>query len=356
MLHYNITFIKDTTTIIMIDSKHIRTICRLFGLLLIASTNLSAQNSLTNGDPGGEDNGSYNQGSIVVSIKPLYSLVAHLTQGIETPVLLMKQTQSPHHYSIRPSERRLLADAKMIIWLGPQMESNLTKIIPQSASIIVSAMQAKNLKLLKNRTKHAPHDEEPFDAIEPQHHVMEHHKTEPHDTEQHRIDPHIWLSTHNAAAISNHISEQLIAHDSSNTKKYQANLQQLLNKISQTAVFIKTTLKDARQPFIAYHDAFQYFENENALNFIAAISTDEESSISLKYMREIKMKIEKEKISCLVYQPPKPAIVNSLAQQHRTMKITMLDGLGITVENDENAWFELMHLLAENFKQCLSRK
>ena len=340
----------------MIDSKHIKTICRLFGLLLIVSTDLSAQTTLPNNDLGGKDKNSYKQGSIVVSIKPLYSLVAHLTQGIETPVLLMKQPQSPHHYSIRPSERRLLANAKMIIWLGPQMESMLTKIIPQSASIIVSAMQAKNLKLLESRTKHAPHDEEPLDAIDSQYHELEYDKTESHNAEQHRIDPHIWLSTHNAAAISKHISEQLIAHDSSNTKKYQANLQQLLNKISQTAVFIKTTLKDAGQPFIAYHDAFQYFENENALNYVAAVNTDEETSISLKYMREIKTKIEKENIRCLVYQPPKPAIVDTLAQQHSSMNITMLDVLGITIDNNENAWFELMHRLAENFNQCLTKK
>ena len=70
-------------------------------------------------------------GTIVVTIKPLYSLVAHLTDGITTPVLLMKQMQSPHHYNMRPSERRLLANARMIIWTGPQMETSLNKIIEQ---------------------------------------------------------------------------------------------------------------------------------------------------------------------------------------------------------------------------------
>ena len=70
-----------------------------------------------------------NPGKIVVTIKPLYSLVAQLTEGVEEPVLLMKQMQSPHHYTMRPSERRLLADARIIIWIGPQMESYLSKII-----------------------------------------------------------------------------------------------------------------------------------------------------------------------------------------------------------------------------------
>lgn len=335
----------------MITSRHIKNLCHLCGLLLIASTNLHAQDTLTNDNRAAHDQPPHQQGSIVVSIKPLYSLVAHLTQGIEKPVLLMKQSQSPHHYSIRPSERRLLANAKMIVWLGPQMESMLDKIIAQSSSVVVSAMQANNLTLLKNRTKHSPHDSHTSDAHESVPHTTHHHETEPLKT-----DPHIWLSTHNAAAISEHISKQLIAHDASNVAKYQANLQQLLDKIKQTEVFIKATLKDTRQPFIAYHDAFQYFENENVLNYVAAINTDDETSISLKYMREIKTRIENEKITCLVYQPPKPAIIDALAQQHRTMNVAMLDALGITVENNETAWFELMHRLAENFNQCLTKK
>lgn len=38
------------------------------------------------------------------------------------------------------------------------------------------------------------------------------------------------------------------------------------------------------------------------------------------------------------------------------MNVAMLDALGITVENNETAWFELMHRLAENFNQCLTKK
>lgn len=339
----------------MITFSPIKTLLHLCGLLLITSTSLHAQDTLTNDNRIAHDQPTHQQGSIVVSIKPLYSLVAQLTQGIEKPVLLMKQSQSPHHYSIRPSERRLLANAKMIVWLGPQMESMLDKIIAQSPSVVVSAMQADNLTLLKNRTKHSPHDG----------HASDEHENEPesvpltthhHETASLKTDPHIWLSTHNAAAISVHISKQLIAHDASNAEKYQANLQQLLDKIKKTEAFIKATLKDAHQPFIAYHDAFQYFENENALNYVAAINTDDETSISLKYMREIKNRIVNEKITCLVYQPPKPAIIDAMAQQHRTMNVAMLDALGITIENNETAWFELMHRLAENFKQCLTQK
>ena len=283
-------------------------------------------------------------GPIVVTIKPLYSLVAHLCEGIETPVLLMKQAQSPHHYNMRPSERRLLANARMIVWLGPQLETYLQKVIEQQqknsrySGTVVSAMQAKNLKKLPLRKKYRhEHDE---------------HSANDSTGVDHLIDPHIWLSTDNAAAISKHISEQLIKKNPHHANQIKHNLQLLLNKIEQTADYIKSRLANSKQPFIAYHDAFQYFEDENGLNYIDAINFSDESGTSLKHMRRIKTQIEDNNIRCLVYQPPKPAIIKTLTEQS-SVTASGLDPLGLEVRDDKNAWFEIMQQLAVNFSHCL---
>ncbi len=214
---------------------------------------------------------------IVVTIKPLYSLVAQLSAGIEKPVLLMKQMQSPHHYNMRPSERQLLANARMIIWIGPQMESFLSKVIQQHDVAIVSAMQADDLKLLDRRTKN--------------HH---HHGVG-------NLDPHIWLSAHNAIAISKHINQQLIHNNPEHAEKYKKNLQQLIKKITLLAAKTKNLLSNKQQAFITYHDAFQYFEDENRLNQLASVVFDEESSVSIKHLQHIKSVIEKNNIQCLLY-------------------------------------------------------
>lgn len=282
-------------------------------------------------------------GAIVVTIKPLYSLVTHLTAGINKPVLLMKQMLSPHQYNMRPSERRLLAKAEMIIWIGPQMETSLTKVIEQqersAATTIVSAMRAKNLKLLNKRKQHS-------------HHREKHNPASSREKSQ-MIDPHIWLSTFNAIAISKHITEQLIVHYPNNSRQYNNNLDKLLGKIKQTRDFIKTNLKANRQPFIVYHDAFQYFENENMLNYIDTVNFSDETGPSLRHIREIKALINKNNIQCLLYQAPKPAVINSLIQQ-TAIKATALDPLGMNTNNDKNAWFELMQQLTLNISRCLT--
>ncbi|MHB1400618.1 MAG: metal ABC transporter solute-binding protein, Zn/Mn family, partial [Trichloromonadaceae bacterium] len=60
---------------------------------------------------------------VVVSIKPLHSLVAGVMQGVAEPQLLLQGGSSPHGYVLRPSEARLLNEAQLVVWVGHQLES-----------------------------------------------------------------------------------------------------------------------------------------------------------------------------------------------------------------------------------------
>jgi len=277
---------------------------------------------------------------IVVTIKPLYSLVSHLVDGVHEPALLLKNVQTPHHYAVRPSERKLLAKADIIIWLGPKLEPQLNKIIQQQRNQVnvVSAARAKNLKLLNKRSKHS-HDEDSTESISYSTH--------------NRTDPHIWLSAHNAAQISKHICTSLITLDPDNTARYQQNLARLLKKIEHTQNAIQKNLDGMTQPFLVSHDAFQYFEDEYKLNYIDSISYGEETGSSLKHLQEIKDQINKMDIQCLVYQPPKPGIIDTLSRE-TTIKPFELDPLGLNLDDDKNAWFEIMQKISTNFSTCLT--
>ena len=288
------------------------------------------------------------KGAIVVTIKPLFSLVAQLTDGIEEPILLMKTIQSPHHYNMRPSERRLLSDAKMIVWLGPNLESYLDKIIKQQEqAAVVTAIQAEGLILLekRGRHKHAHHGGDDHD----------HHEDKGSTPSTDKLDPHIWLSTRNAIAISRQIAKQLIAMDPDNKSKYETNLDRLLQRIDEVAASLAATFKDSDQPYIAYHDAFQYFEHENGLNYVGSISFDEETSSSLKHLRDISDIIEQKDVHCLVYQPPEPAIIGTLIK-HTSADAVALDPLGLEANKPADAWFEIMQTIAADLHQCLNSK
>lgn len=303
--------------------------CLTACLLVIISTNTFANNA--------ERTPSEN---IVVTIKPLFSLVAHITKGINKPTLLFKNMQTPHHYNMRPSERRLLAKANSIIWLGPELEPQLKKIIAASATktTAISAIKAKGLNLLSKRSKHSHEEAETTQS--------EHH-------EENTIDPHIWLSTHNAIQISKHITERLGKRYPQHEEQYKKNLQQLIEKIEQARTIVRLNLSKNKKSYIALHDAFQYFEKENKLSFIDAINYGDDTGTGLKHLREVINKINKQKVQCLVYQKPKPAIIDKILSQTE-VKAVDLDPLGLNVTSNANAWFELMLQLSLKFNDCLA--
>src|SRR4051812_646712 len=64
---------------------------------------------------------------VVVSIKPIHSLVAAIMDGVGTPDLIVDGAASPHTYALKPSNARALQDAKVVFWVGPGMEAFLEK-------------------------------------------------------------------------------------------------------------------------------------------------------------------------------------------------------------------------------------
>ncbi|MEN0040157.1 MAG: metal ABC transporter substrate-binding protein [Pseudomonadota bacterium] len=70
---------------------------------------------------------------VVVSIRPLHSLVASIMQGAGEPTLLMKGNVDPHNAQLTPSMARSISEAKLVIWAGPDMSTGLIKPIESLA-------------------------------------------------------------------------------------------------------------------------------------------------------------------------------------------------------------------------------
>ena len=71
---------------------------------------------------------------VVTSIKPVHSLVAAVMEGVGHPELIVRGASSPHDYALKPSEAAKLQDAKLIFWIGHQIETFLEKPIDTIAS------------------------------------------------------------------------------------------------------------------------------------------------------------------------------------------------------------------------------
>ena len=86
---------------------------------------------------------------VVVSIKPLHSLVSGVMEGVGEPSLLLEGNASVHVYSMRPSEVWMLQQAELFFWVGPQLETFLEKPLASltHSMISVEMIDTKGLQI-----------------------------------------------------------------------------------------------------------------------------------------------------------------------------------------------------------------
>jgi len=278
--------------------------------------------------------------NVVVTIKPLHSLVASLMNGVKQPQLLLTTSQSVHHTNLRPSDHRKLASADIVFWAGATLESFIPTIEKNQRSYTqyISLIKTDGLTLLPIRGKH------------------EHgrHEGNNHDNQHsNHTDPHFWLSTNNAKIIVSAITQSLINADASNASLYQYNKKQTLARIDLLTEQLKRQLGKATAPFITYHDAYQYFEKEFYLNRITSITLSEESTPGIKQIYSVKKLIAQYKVNCLFFDAPtQPPIINTLLNNTHAQAIA-LDAIGINLNAGPDLWFELLNNLSKQMAGCL---
>ena len=289
---------------------------------------------------------------IVASIKPVHSLVAAITQGVSEAELLMSTNQSPHHYSLRPSERRMLANADVIFWIGPNLESFMPRILESldDNSKAMALIQTSGLKLLPVRSADHDHGHAGVGDNDHADETPEHNAHTP-DRSYANIDAHIWLNTTNVETLIDAITRRLIAIDPEHRPQYQANSRALRAEVTRLRSQLQQSLSAVDTAFITYHDGYQYFENEFGLYNVGFV-TSSELQPGARHMSQLKQMIEEQGIACIFYDAPaKPPLLKTLLSESEAGTF-MLDPVGIFVEPGREAWFKIMRTMADELVNC----
>ena len=273
--------------------------------------------------------------NVVVTIKPLHSLVASLMKGVNQPQLLLTSSQSAHHTNLRPSDYRKLAGADIVFWAGASLESFIPAIEKkhQGRTQYISLIKTDGLTLLPVRGKH------------------EHSNHENHGSNQ--TDPHFWLSTNNAKKIVSAITQILIDADTGNTSLYLRNKEQTLARLNLLTERLTKKLEKNTAPFITYHDAYQYFEKEFHLNRITSITLSEESTPGVKQIQSVKRLISQYRVNCIFFEAPiQPPIIKTLLNDSLALAVA-LDAIGVNLNAGPDLWFDLLDNLGQQMAGCL---
>jgi zinc transport system substrate-binding protein len=231
---------------------------------------------------------------VVVSIKPIHSLVAAVMQGAGEPMLLIGSGASPHTYSLKPSDARALQEADLIFWVGEGMETFLRKpltSLPKGAPVIELA-EAPGVLLLGRREgegweshTHSEHEAAAAPSSE------ENDKRE-HGHEHGGTDMHIWLDADNARAIVRAAVASLEKADPGRAALYRSNGNHAEARIDTLDRALRSELTPlAGRPYVVFHDAYQYLEHRYGLTSVGSITVNPERRPSAQRIAAIRKKI-----------------------------------------------------------------
>ncbi|MDH5764707.1 MAG: zinc ABC transporter substrate-binding protein [Gammaproteobacteria bacterium] len=271
---------------------------------------------------------------ILTTIKPVHSLVSNLTKDITQPGLLLDSRQSPHDFQLKPSDRRKIAQADIIIYVSGNIETYIAEISNSFASHqqVIELIKAPAITLLPIR-------------------AADHHHHHDHDAD---YDGHIWLSIKNALAMTEYLYQKLSQYDPEHQPVYLRNKQQLIEQLSTAQTNINQLLSPVRhKPYLTFHDAFQYFETEFNLTGSHFVTSSPEHISSIKTVKHYKRLLQTKNIRCIYYEPPvMPKILNTL-QTNSNASLLPLDPTGSDLQAGHSLYFELLNNLVNQLYNCL---
>lgn len=310
---------------------------------------------------------------VVVSIKPIHSLVASIMKGVGEPSLIVEGAASPHTYTLRPSNAQALENADVVFWVGHGLEAFLEKpleALPKKARVI-ELEDAPGLTKLPFREggafeahdhgEHGEHAEDHDGHVHAEEagddHGHDHEAEEAeHEHEHGGTDMHLWLDPDNAKAMAAEIAKTLVEVDPANKSTYEVNLAALDAEIGALDAEIARQLKPvADKPFIVFHDAYQYFETHYGVRVAGSVTVSPETMPGAERLTSIHAKIEELGAACVFAEPQfEPKLINVVTEGTQA-KSGVLDPEGGALEAGPDLYAKLMRNLATSMNSCLSQ-
>jgi len=262
--------------------------------------------------------------NIVTTIKPLQMIAEAVVQEYGSVSSIVDPQQSPHHFTVSPSDRINLARADMAVWIGPLFETHISDFFVQTRfkAKTITAIDIPGLQL--------------------------------HRVGDGQLDAHLWLNSSNGVRIAKAIAERAAEMDPVNATSYRQNLVKF-------SVEIETRNQQIAQKFqvppvtnyAVYHNAYQYFEQQFGLRHDMVILQDPEVQPGIRETIQRRSQVNDQRPSCLLLEFDSSSdLVSTVLNGHELKQITV-DLLGSKVNSSENAYSEFMANLADDFYECL---
>jgi zinc transport system substrate-binding protein len=307
--------------------------------------------------------------SLVTSIAPVYSLTAHLVEGVDNVTVsnLVPPNISVHNFALKPSNAISIENANLVVINGLGLEEFLSDFQADYAEKFVDTSVGVETRENEDYEKHDDHEKASYE--EQDDHEGHDHHDEDHDDHGHAsheehddhddheghnhgpLDVHIWLSPENAKIQAANIKDALVEVDPENAEVYETNFQMLSEKLDTFTENAKNTLAGVEQkPYLTFHDAYGYFEETFGLESAGTLKDVHGNDLSPKVLSELVAEIEAENVNIVFTEPQfSPKLVETLKEEYNLV-VEVLDPLGQNISKD--SYLEMMEANVKAFERA----
>jgi len=309
------------------------------------------------------------QGEVMTSIKPLGLIAAAIGDGVSAPAILIEDGASPHHYALKPSAMRGLMDAKLVFWIGPELERFLDKPLARTSAHTLALISKGEHDAEGSEHEHE-HDEHDHDEHEHEHeHEAEHeehdadHAAEPEHDEHEAgdghdhggLEVHPWLDPLDALEMARAMHREMVELYPDQRARLDSNLARFETSIKDTDRTIDEMLSPLRdRGFYVFHDAYSGFVEHYGLNQLGYFTLEPSQKPGARHLAEIRDRLEAQQAVCVLSEPQFSSALVESVTDGLALKRGELDPLAIGVVPSPDAYTEFMLDLARRFERCLS--
>ena len=333
---------------------------------------------------------------VITDIHPVHALVAQVMGDLGTPDLLLERGASEHDFQLRPSQAAALADADLVVWIGPELTPWLDRALDgigeSGAHLGLLAVPGTETRAFSADGAHAGHDhgaEEKAAAEDHDHghdHGAEDKAAEDHDhghdhgheeteevahdhgheegaSAEHEhghshdgTDPHAWLDPANAQIWLAAIAAELGQQDAENAATYTANANAAIARVQALDGEIAQILAPVQgKPLVVYHDAYGYFAAHYGLEVFGSVALGDATAPGAARLSELRAGIEAGTPVCLFPEAQHDAaLITQLAEGTGAKVGAALDPNGSTQDPGPGAYDGLLRSLAQAMADCIT--
>lgn len=318
---------------------------------------------------------------VITDIPPVHSLVAQVMGDLGSPDLLLEQGASEHEFQLRPSQAAALADAGLVVWIGPELTPWLERALDGAGDgqvrLGLLAAEGTHVQDYAADGAHEGHDHAAHadktgagaghdDGDGHGHGEAGHDDHAAGGDEAHHsgeeghahtgTDPHAWLDPANARHWLGVIAQQLAALDPANADTYRANATAAQAAIDALDAEVAATLAPVRdRPAVVFHDAYGYFAGHYGVTLAGSIALGDASAPGAARMAGLRADAEGGTVACVFPEAQHDAgLAEQLADGTGARLGGALDPVGSTLPAGPALYGDLLRGLATTLAGCLS--